>query len=327
MEHREREQLYRQLGRQQLFQGVSLDAVEYLVEDFARQDFEAGAMILQRDRENRRLYLLLQGEVAVHLDSHEKAPLYQLGAGECFGEMSLIDGGIASATVVAQAACQCLVVAEDALWEMVHRSHAIARNLLFILTRRVRNTNETISASIEALQRWEAFAFTDALTGLRNRRWLDEHLEGLVGSARESGQPMSVLMLDVDRFKDYNDRWGHAGGDQALRTVGSTLASSVRDDEHAARYGGEELLVLLPGAEVAQAVARAEALRSAIARSPCGQHGEAKLPPVTVSVGISELAQEEPPEAFIVRADEALYRAKTGGRNRIVVHGAWGKRP
>ncbi|MEM9301582.1 MAG: GGDEF domain-containing protein [Pseudomonadota bacterium] len=313
----EREQKYRLLDGQQLFRGASLDAVEYLFEAFEDVTFPADQIILERGRANRKLYLIIDGEVTVQLREETASPHYRLGAGECFGEMGLIDDGVASATVVAIADSRCLVIDEDTLWAMVHRSHCIARNLLFILTRRIRSANETVAANLEQLKRWEVFALSDALTGLKNRRWLDESMPALMTKARESGEPFALLVVDVDHFKAFNDRWGHLAGDEALRTVATVIRKHVRFDDLVARYGGEEFVILLPETTTFQAEQLAQRLCRAIASAPAGRHGGSDLPPVTVSMGLSALHLEDPDDQPLARADRALFDAKTAGRNGL----------
>ena len=318
MRHEERERQYRQLQQQQLFRGVSLDAVEYFFDTFTEQCVPAGSVILQRDQENRFLYLIVEGEVHVHPHSLTQPPLHRLGPGECFGEMALIDDSKASAYVVAASDCRYVMLDEDALWGMVHRSHGIARNLLFILTQRVRTSNDMISANLERLQRWEAFALSDALTGLNNRRWLDESIERIMHRAWLEQQPLTAIMLDVDHFKHFNDTWGHLAGDQALRTLASLIREHLRARDLVARYGGEEFLILLPRTALQQGEHIANRLRRAIAETPCGDHSEKVLPAITVSMGLSSLNLKEAQDPLIERADQALYAAKQAGRNRVM---------
>ncbi|MEA2608114.1 MAG: hypothetical protein QOJ75_357 [Chloroflexota bacterium] len=161
----------------------------------------------------------------------------------------------------------------------------------------------------------EARASTDALTGLPNRRYFDEFC-GLLARRRRSGDAVGVLMVDIDRFKLLNDRHGHAIGDEVLRAVGGAIVSAVREDDVPARYGGEEFVVLLrnPGPAIAFEVG--ERVRSAVAQldlSPFGVDG------VSVSVGVAVSDHADQPIAdLIVLADQALYRAKKAGRDRVV---------
>ena len=167
-------------------------------------------------------------------------------------------------------------------------------------------------------------AITDPLTGLYNRRHADREGLRLVAHAARTGEPLALLMLDLDRFKEINDRWGHDCGDAVLRAVAEVLRNGVRGNDLAARYGGEEFLVVLPGADAATAAAAAERLRTAIAAQPVAV-GQAMLP-VTVSVGVAVAppgADAEDPapryDALRARADGALYACKRAGRNCVQV--------
>jgi two-component system, cell cycle response regulator len=154
-------------------------------------------------------------------------------------------------------------------------------------------------------------AVTDALTGLRNRRYVFRHLESLL----RAGTACGVLMIDVDRFKPLNDYYGHAAGDAALREVAARLREHVRASDVVARYGGEEFLVVMSGAGAEETAVIAERLRVAIGERPIDL-GQAKLP-VTVSIGSALSASNSEGEALIAAADSAMYRAKALGRNRV----------
>jgi diguanylate cyclase (GGDEF)-like protein len=160
----------------------------------------------------------------------------------------------------------------------------------------------------------------DGLTGLLNRRALEEALVEQVGRSRRSGEAFCVLMLDADHFKQVNDRFGHAVGDQALKHLSKLLQGHMREVDRVARFGGEEFLVLLPGLALADALPLAERLRAIIAAAPLSHaDGEIRL---SVSIGMAEW--NGPPEdasRLVVRADAALYEAKRRGRDRVASAG------
>jgi diguanylate cyclase (GGDEF)-like protein len=159
-------------------------------------------------------------------------------------------------------------------------------------------------------------AATDELTGVKNRRRFREDLELLFSQADRLGLPLSVVLLDIDHFKPYNDTFGHPAGDQVLQQVGRMLRSSVRGHDVVARYGGEEFVVLLPATGVNEAVEVAERLRATIA-----DHGWPHRP-VTASFGVATSDDDTPDGAALVdRADRALYAAKETGRNRTSHYG------
>ncbi len=161
-------------------------------------------------------------------------------------------------------------------------------------------------------------AVRDPLTGLYNRRYMQEFLERELHSARRKHRPLSVMMLDLDHFKRYNDNFGHSAGDQALAAVGEMLLRSVRADDIACRYGGEEFTLILPECSLRQAAVRAEEIRKRLKeyRSP-SDHQASDL---TVSIGVAAFDETTDRVDLLLKfADDALYQAKRDGRDRVVL--------
>ncbi|MBU6429709.1 MAG: sensor domain-containing diguanylate cyclase, partial [Cyanobacteria bacterium REEB65] len=161
-------------------------------------------------------------------------------------------------------------------------------------------------------------ATVDALTGLFFRSFFERKLIEETGRARRIGSPLSVLMADVDHFKKFNDTYGHSTGDDVLRLVARTVKANTREDDIAARFGGEEMLVLMPDTPLEGAEILAERLRTAIATAALVSQSGDELR-VTVSIGVAELLPEEAPQGMLERADAALYEAKHAGRNRVIL--------
>jgi diguanylate cyclase (GGDEF)-like protein len=171
----------------------------------------------------------------------------------------------------------------------------------------VEQSKEKLEATNRKL---ECLASTDSLTGLLNRRIFYELLDQAV---RKGNQKMSLIMLDVDHFKLYNDSFGHVEGDHVLTSVAQCLQENSRSSDTVARYGGEEFVVLLPRTKTADAVNVAERMRSAI------ESAAWPLRPVTASFGVASWTKGLSPELFIQTADQALYESKTKGRNRVTL--------
>lgn len=161
-------------------------------------------------------------------------------------------------------------------------------------------------------------ARTDSLTRLPNRRAFDEDLARRVAEQRRHRRPVSVLMVDVDHFKKFNDTYGHLVGDEVLRQVAALLRQTMRESDLVARFGGEELAVVMPGTSIADARLGAERARQAIESGRFD--ADAQELRVTVSVGTAECLVEEEGEQLVRRADSALYAAKQAGRNRAYWH-------
>lgn len=174
-------------------------------------------------------------------------------------------------------------------------------------------------ANVQLREVLRAQSIHDQLTGLFNRRYMEESLEREVNRARRSGRPMSLLMIDVDRFKQQNDAFGHEGGDAVLRELGRMLKASLRKEDIPCRYGGEEFALVLPEAAVDGAARRAEQLRQAVSRLGIPYQGRV-IGPVTVSIGVAAFPDHgDDTRALIHAADAALYQAKREGRNRVSV--------
>jgi len=175
---------------------------------------------------------------------------------------------------------------------------------------------DNVQQSIEA-------AIIDALTGLYNRRYMESHLGTLVEQAASRGKPLTALVLDIDFFKAVNDTHGHDAGDDVLREFATRIKKSIRGIDLACRLGGEEFVIVMPETDMAVATIVAERLRRRIASEPFAVAGGAKKLDVTISIGIATLdAPDDNAAAILKRADQALYRAKRDGRNRVVADAA-----
>jgi diguanylate cyclase len=171
----------------------------------------------------------------------------------------------------------------------------------------------------DSLKAAEERSNTDALTGLANRRSMDEFFRSAQIAAMEGDEPLSILMIDIDHFKQFNDTYGHQVGDQVLRLVARVLQDGVRDSDFAARYGGEELIAVLRGAALATCAEVAERIRLRISEARLTRRttGQA-ISSITVSIGVAQFRLAESAEAMIERCDRCLYEAKRLGRNRTV---------
>jgi two-component system cell cycle response regulator len=165
-------------------------------------------------------------------------------------------------------------------------------------------------------------AITDGLTGLYNRRYMESHLATLVDQAAGRGKPLTLLVLDIDYFKAINDTYGHDAGDDVLREFATRIKKSIRGIDLACRYGGEEFVIVMPETDMAVAALVAERIRRRIASEPFAIDQGAKAIDVTLSIGLSALATNDTAATILKRADQALYRAKRDGRNRVVADAA-----
>jgi diguanylate cyclase len=166
-------------------------------------------------------------------------------------------------------------------------------------------------------------SLTDTLTGIANRKAFDTELASAIAQARETGEALSLVMCDIDKFKNFNDTWGHQTGDHVLRLVAHCLSENVKGRDTAARYGGEEFAVILRQTPLDSAVTLANQIRTSVEGKKLVKKSTGDiLGTITISGGVARLTAEDTPATLIQRADECLYAAKNSGRNRIVSESA-----
>ena len=201
----------------------------------------------------------------------------------------------------------------DYLMRPIDKNELLARARSQVRKRRyTERLRDNVQISIE-------MAITDALTGLFNRRYMENHLGTLVEQAVARGKPLAVLALDIDHFKSINDTYGHDAGDDVLRDFALRIKRSIRGIDLATRCGGEEFIIVMPETDMAVAASVAERLRRRIATEPFAISEGTRTIPVTLSIGIASLrGRDDTPASLLKRADQALYRAKRDGRNRVV---------
>jgi diguanylate cyclase len=181
---------------------------------------------------------------------------------------------------------------------------------------------DKIGALERTLQDVRREATTDGLTGIANRRYFDMSLQTMSGDAMNSGDDLSLLLVDIDHFKKVNDTWGHATGDEVIQLVAEALTQAVKGQDCVARYGGEEFAVILPGTSIDAAVRVGDNVRTALGRRLfVPRTAPQAVCTVTVSVGVACYEPGESLSQWVQRTDAALYQAKRSGRNRVVSAG------
>ena len=296
---------------------VSLESVWGLLEHCPVEIVSSGATLIEKGQSNQSMYLVLDGRLSVHLDKPESEPIAFLEKGQTVGEISVIDDSTATAYVRAAVDTRLLKVDEDTFWRLVEVSHEFATNLLLMLATRLRANNSQIVEGVQKRMQLEHEASVDGLTGLRNRGWLDKNLDRMARRHKFGDHPFTVVMLDVDHFKRFNDDFGHAAGDSVLKAVAQTVMKKLRPTDMAARFGGEEFVVILPDTPLDGGLIAAGRLRQAVAETTVDCLDGRVLPAVTVSLGVALLSHDENGNEVLARADAALYKAKKNGRNRV----------
>jgi diguanylate cyclase (GGDEF)-like protein len=298
-----------------LLHNVNLEDVWGLVKNLPAYHLKKGEVLIQKGHANTTLYLILRGRFSVRLDSPQGKPVAFIESGQAVGELSVIDHRPTSADVVAEMPSQILSINEETFWRLIALSHQFSKNMFLLLTQRLRASNFTITENVRLRELLEHDVNVDSLTGLRNRRWLDDNFQRFIERAHRSDRPLSLIMFDVDHFKKFNDLYGHAAGDRVLASVGRAVDTRLRPSDFGIRYGGEEFTVICLETDLAGGFVAAERLRQKISLTPLQTVEGAALPCVTISLGVGQLIKNESASHFIKRVDDALYRAKNRGRN------------
>lgn len=284
-----------------LFESLSPHERWQLAGRFAEREFHTGTEILVEGDAGDAFYIIRSALVRVAGGASSQRSietrLDELGPGEIFGELSLLDDQRRSATVVAVRRTRCLVLSRADFLDLLQRSSAFALALLRVEAERLRQTDRQL-----------VFEAPDALTGLPGRRALDATYKRLAAGVRRRGTGLGLLVIDLDHLKPINDNYGHLAGDQAIRVLSGVLVKSVRAADLVARWGGDEFVILLPDSTPAGTRATAARVRQLLsARIP-----DATLP-VDVQVTVGTVWTDQPPDqlnGLFEEADQALRTAK-----------------
>jgi diguanylate cyclase (GGDEF)-like protein len=301
----------------ELFRGVRPEDVQDLLQRCDRRDLAAGELLLSPGAKNEHVFIVLSGSLNVHVGAPSTPVLATMETGACVGEMSIIEDRDPSAYVIGAEDTHLLVIHQSVLWEMVDASHDFAKNLLVVLSERVRSHNKVIADSYGELRKFERHATTDALTGLGNRHSMEESFPREIARCEQDDEPVSLVMIDVDNFKDFNDKFGHIAGDRALAAVSRILRKQFRPRDVLVRYGGDEFAVLLPQVGEETAMTIADRVRMAVSGSTGDGSDSLITIPVRLSMGVAEKHPKSSLDNLIRAADAALYRAKHAGRDMV----------
>lgn len=298
-----------------LFANADLNQVASLLEYCPVQILHPEEVLITPGVANQTLYLVLHGRLRVHLDSLETDPVRRIRTGEAVGEVSLIDEKPTSAYVVADSPTSVLEIDKKTFWVLVQVSHAVAHNMLQMVVERMRANNALAVEGTRLREYCHRLTNVDELTGLRNRHTLEDLLRRQLLRSSLNRKPLTLLMVDIDNFQDFNRDFGRAAGDHAIYAVAHTLQNQIRPTDIVARVDGEKFGIILPDSDESGARVVAARLREAVAEAVVVMGDESILPSVTVSIGIAQMRPFETAEAFLEAADVALQRAKNNGRN------------
>jgi diguanylate cyclase (GGDEF)-like protein len=305
------------LAQTELFRNASPATIQMVMGDTVPIKLSPGELLLSPACENQYIYVLLAGKLSIRLGTSDSPEISELEKGVSVGEMSVIDGIPPAAYVIAKETCSVFPIHRDCLYKLIADASPVASNLLRLLTRSMRVNTQRIVMDFGQIRELTDLANVDVLTGLYNRRWMDNALMRLVEQAKKADLPLCILMIDVDHFKKYNDTQGHTGGDQALMAMGDILKTAVRPYDFSTRYGGEEFLVILPSTTISEGMAVAERIRQAAQNKTILSSEGTAMPGITISIGLAKNDQNTTFQSLIDAADAQLYRAKKEGRNCV----------
>ena len=321
------------LERNELFRNIELKSIGHVLDDCMALTVFSGEKLLDIGQKNSSLYLVLAGELHVYLDSRDLTEHAVLTAGHCVGELSLIDGGSASALVLAARDTRVVAVPYSRVWSLVDSSNGIARNLLGILAGRIRNDNLLRVTSHERSLVFEVPENVDALTGLHNRSWMEEVFPRMMLRCERGKSPLCLLMADIDHFNEFNHTHGWHSGDGVLKVAAKLMAEKLRPQDLLVYLGGDKFAVLLPETPPDESAHIAERLRETMAMFNL-HTGVSEIPRaantapsspdirVTISIGIAAMQPGESLDSIFSMAHMALYQAKAAGRNQVKVASA-----
>ena len=284
---------------------------------FTERVCQPGEVIVREEDSGDQMYWIRSGRAAVLKGPFSNPVILGFrNAGGIVGEMALLENRPRSATVVALDEVQLWGLSRAAFFRLLGDFPEVSQRILSVLSARLRQSDEERREGMLTEQRLHEMAVHDPLTGLFNRRYMVETLAREMARAQREASPLSLILLDIDRFKQLNDTFGHLGGDRVLQSLAALLLECIRQGDIACRFGGEEFVLVLPGVPLATALERAERVRARFAdlRVPF-EDTEIRA---TISLGAANFPQDGVSGEELIRcADMALYRAKERGRNRV----------
>ncbi|WP_076592296.1 GGDEF domain-containing protein [Herminiimonas arsenitoxidans] len=308
------------IGSLHLFDGITDPVVATLLAPCAVVRILHGQTVSHPHNSEACVYAVLRGALGNTLiDETQGIRTEKILPGESVGELSVLDDAAHSNTLIALQETDLLVIESSTLWRLIDEADGVARNLLRQLSFRLRAANAKLRRREKVGEFYRQLSMVDGLTNLNNRAWLNDKLSVLIEEAHRTNQAFSLIMIDLDYFKQFNDQHGHLAGDNALRTAAGVLSAALRPSDFAVRYGGEELIVILPDSNDVAGTMVAQRLCERMRLAVVFDDMRIPLPHITASFGVASLVPLQDADGLLASADAALYRAKEAGRNQVAV--------
>ena len=317
------------LSTVEIFSLLKPEEINSIAGLFKVREIKGGEVLFREGEEGNELFIVKRGTVAssIRLPDGGERQVAVFNAGNFFGEMSIFENAPRSATCYCTEQSTLLGLHEKEFYRMIEQYPDIATKIMYrmlnITTQRLRDTGEFLSDMVHWGEAARRRAITDELTGAYNRRFLDDAMVSQLELARNGGMSLSLMMVDLDYFREINEKYGQEAGDHCIVEVVGIINRVLRESDILARFGGDEFTILMPDTACEAALGIAERTRldvesKGILKGYSG--GEMGL---TLSIGVASFPDHgDDAKSLKEMADQALYRAKEGGRNRVVSAGS-----
>lgn len=305
----------KELAQIALLKDAHQEKIVPILEKCPVRTLASGDVLLRAGEACKGIYMVLSGRMRLE-DPSQEIPDTQIRAGDCVGEVFLLDKAVVAATVTAAEPTRLLVIDRSAGWALIAASHEIARNWLSLLAERTVFSG-TI-AGTDVLKTSHPRSKThDELTGLHNRHWLDAMLPRQMARNTASKTPLALLFVEIDGFADYVIKFGPTAGELARQTAAEILVNNLRPTDSVVCYGTAQYAVVLPESSAANACIVGERVRYAVSKAVALMPDQSVLPSFTVSIGVTEFQAPSSASAFLAVGEAALEMAKAAGGDRV----------
>lgn len=316
------------LRKVEILSSLSPDETRLVLDSARSVTLDSGSLLFREGDRGRELFIVESGEIAIsiHLPDGVEKEIDVVREGDFFGEMSIFDDEPRSATCTAKTPARLIALNRDEFFRVIEKHPDAAVKILYrmltITTRRLRNTGEFVADTVRWGEEARRRVITDELTGVFNRRYLDEALAEQFRIAKAGNRPLSIIMADLDHFSEINEKCGRGRGDELIMDAVRIFKRRLRSGDIISRYGGDEFTVMMPGTAMDEAREVAQRICDDVAQLTVVPAGEGRPFAVTASQGIASFPEcAGTLEELRSLADSALYRAKEEGRNRVVCAG------
>ncbi len=313
------------LQQVEIFSLLSTKEIDIIIPGLRFYEINSGDIIFKEGGEGDELFIVKEGRVAssVMLPNGNKREIAEFKTGDFFGEMTIFENAPRSATCFAKEKSMLISLHERDFFELILFYPDIAVKVMYrmlnIITGRLDEKSKFLTNMVHWGEEARMRAVTDEVTGIYNRRFLDDALEDYFKKAKKSNQPLSVIMVDIDNFKDIGENFESKIVNQVVAEIATAFKKHLRKQDIFARYGGDEFAVILPETNLDEAMDIAENARMAVEELSLSGIFENPIPKVTICLGISSYPDNaEDLKTLLQLADRSLYRAKLEGKNKVV---------